>query len=99
MLLHLPDVFLHDCLRNSLAVKRIGVMAVDALEQEPLSVDRDRLPVLCGDAVAAVNLCGSEADLTETELGRDSFNGIAAAVLQCQHERVEIRMLCRPKGG
>ena len=49
--LHLPDVLAHSLLRNSLAVEGVGVMAVDALEEEALAVDGNRLPALGGNSV------------------------------------------------
>ncbi len=97
VLLHDADVFLDRCLRNGLAVEGIGIVTVDALEQQALAVDRDRLPALCGDAVGAVHLGAGEADLTEAELCGERIDRIAAAVPERQHERIEVRILRRPE--
>ena len=51
VLLHLPDIFFHCALRNSLAVEWVGIVAVNTFEKETFAVDSNRLPALCGNTV------------------------------------------------
>ena len=66
--LHEADILKHSFLRNSLAVERIGIMAVHAFEKEAFAVDSDRLPVFGSYIVCPVNSSRSEAYLTESKL-------------------------------
>ena len=72
VLLHKEDVLTHGLLGNSLSVEGVGVVAVDALQQQPLAVDSHGLPAGSCHLVAAVHLSGSKPDLTEAQLrGKD----------------------------
>ena len=99
ILLHEADVLFDSFLRNSLAVERIGVVAVNALEEQTLAVNGDRLPASCGNLICAVDLSACEAYLAEAQLCGNYLLHLALVVFESEDESVEVGSLGRPELG
>ena len=99
ILLHELHVFFHDLMRDILAIHRVGIMAVGALEDQAVAVDGHLLEVRSGQLTVSIYFRSGELNLAEAQLLGHTAQVVAVLIIKGEDQGIEVGGLGVPQFG